>query len=88
MSDADAKLILARLDQLTAEVRALRSGRDGAVLAGDDLTVEQFAAVIGRKPLYVYRRIASRQIAVRKGGKPYQIPADQVEKFRKPTRTI
>jgi hypothetical protein len=85
MSDADAQTILARLDALTVEVRALRSER--AATPTGDLSVEQFAQAIGRKPLYVYRRIASRQIAVRTGGKPYQIPSDQVAKFRKPTRT-
>jgi hypothetical protein len=86
MSDADTKAILARLDALTVEVRALRAERGPETPSGD-LTVEQFAQAIGRKPLYVYRRIASRKIAVRSGGKPYQIPADQVAKFRKPTRT-
>lgn len=85
MSDADAQTILARIDALTLEVRALRSERAAAPTG--DLSVEQFAQAIGRKPLYVYRRIASRQIAVRAGGKPYQIPAEQVAKFRKPTRT-
>lgn len=86
MSDAGLNLILAEL----ASLRALVIQRTGAVAESTptgDLTVEQFAQAIGRKPLYVYRRIASRQIAVRAGGKPYQIPADQVAKFRKPTRT-
>lgn len=85
MSDEAVAKILAEL----ASLRALVIERTGAAPApSGDLTVEQFADAIGRKPLYVYRRIASRQIAVRAGGKPYKIPADQVAKFRKPTRTI
>ena len=86
MSDAAVAQILAELASLRALVIE-RTGTAPAATPTGDLTVEQFAQAIGRKPLYVYRRIASRQIAVRSGGKPYQIPADQVAKFRKPTRT-
>lgn len=87
MGEASVQTILARLDALTDEVRALRAERSPPVPAGD-LTVEQFAQAIGRRPLYVYRRIASRQIAVRSGGKPYRIPASEAAKFRKTTRTL
>lgn len=92
MSDGEAQTILGELQATRAEVRSLAAlverllGPKAATPTGD-LTVEQFAEAIGRKPLYVYRRIKSRQIAVRAGGKPYQIPPDQVAKFRKPTRT-
>lgn len=79
---------MADLDQILRELVSLRAlviERTGgkAPAPNGDLTVEQFAATIGRKPLYVYRRIASRQIAVRAGGRPYRIPADQVAKFQK-----
>lgn len=88
MSDAAVEKILAELAALKALVLERTSASRPDLAPAGDLSVEQFAQAIGRKPLYVYRRIASRQIAVRSGGKPYQIPADQVAKFRKPTRTI
>ncbi|AKC83786.1 hypothetical protein IMCC26134_15160 [Verrucomicrobia bacterium IMCC26134] len=84
---------VSELEEINARlgrIEALLLQRPATVSAPvrDLLSVEQFAAAIGRKPLYVYRRIASRQIAVTKAGKPYQIPADQVAKFRKIKATV
>lgn len=86
MSGEDVKMILGEIASLKALVIERTGGKPLA--PNGDLTVDQFAAAIGRKPLYVYRRIGSRQIAVRAGGRPYRIPADQVTKFQKVRATV
>lgn len=87
MSEPSLTQVLEELSALKALVLA-RLPAPRSEQPDGDLSVEQFAAAIGRKPLFVYRRIRARQIAVRSGGRPYQIPADQVAKFRKPTKTL
>ena len=77
--------IAARLDRIEA---LLTGSVAPAPRLESLLTVEQFAAAVGRGTLWVYRGIKARQIAVTKAGKPYQIPSDQVAKFRRTRATV
>ncbi|MDP1580699.1 MAG: hypothetical protein Q8M02_10490 [Candidatus Didemnitutus sp.] len=88
----DAPTLDALADRITVRVLAALRGTAAAplprVLSGTEaLSVEGFAAAVGRSEVWVYRQIRARRIAVRKCGKPYQIPCGEIGKFTKTTAT-
>ena len=80
--------INARLSRIEALLLGGGSAAAPAPMLASLLTVEAFAQACGRSTVWAYRKIASRQVAVTKAGKPYQIPATEVAKFRKTKATV
>jgi hypothetical protein len=73
----ELRLIRAQLDRIEGQIQPRAKGPE------TPLTVSGFAAAVGRGPDWVYDQIAARLVKVLPGGKPYRIPASEVERFNR-----